>query len=222
MRPIVTVIEGAASRKLLDFAYVRDMLGLTDTDITDAKINDLIDEVSAEIEAWCNRGLIDETVSEQWRLTRATPSLMLSRWPVWSITSITEGTNAALDTGFWEVDYDSGELWRMDGAGFRQNWFGIDLCYGASAFGVVRIVYRAGYVAADDTGTNVPPDLRAVALEMLSNRFFALGRDSYLRGEEIPGIIKYQYGFGSGTQSGSGLSADIERRLSKYRRLVVA
>jgi hypothetical protein len=27
MRPIVTVVEGAASRKLLDFAYVRDMLG---------------------------------------------------------------------------------------------------------------------------------------------------------------------------------------------------
>ena len=222
MRPIVTVIEHSASRKLLDFAYVRDMLTLSQTDISDAKLNDLIDEVSADIEAWCNRGLIDETVSEQWRLTTAASSLWLTRWPVWSITSITEGTNVALDTGYWEVDYDSGELWRMDGADGRQNWFGIDLCYRAGAVGVVRIVYRAGYVAADDTGTNVPPDLRAVALDILSSRFFALGRDNYLRGEEIPGIIKYQYGFGSGTQSGSGFSADIERRLSKYRRISFA
>ena len=56
MRPIVTVIERAASRKLLDFAYVRDMLNLSPTDISDAKLNDLIDEVSADIESWCNRG----------------------------------------------------------------------------------------------------------------------------------------------------------------------
>ena len=222
MRPIVTVIEHSASRKLLDFAYVREMLNLSITDVTDSKLNDLIDEVSADIESWCNRGLIDETVSEQWRLTRSVSSLFLTRWPVWSITSITEGTGTALDTAYWEVDYDSGELYRMDGADGRTNWFGIDLCYRAGAIGVVRIVYRAGYVAADDTGTNVPPDLRAVALDILSSRFFALGRDNYLRGEEIPGIIKYQYGFGAGTQSGSGFSADIERRLSKYRRISFA
>lgn len=222
MKPIVTVVEHAASRKLLDFPYVRDMLNLSATDISDAKLNDLIDEVSADIENWCNRGLIDEVVSEQWRLTRAAPSLWLTRWPVAAITSIAENASDALGTGYWELDYDSGELWRLDGADGRQNWFGIDLRYQSAAIGKLVIVYRAGYVAADDTGTNIPADLRAAALEILSNRFFSLGRDSYLRGEEIPGVIKYQYGFGSGAQSGSGFTPTVERTLSRYRRLYAA
>jgi hypothetical protein len=222
MRPIVTVVEGAASRKLLDFVYVRDMLKLSATDISDAKLNDLIDEVSADIEGACNRGLVEETVSEEWRLTRAERSLWLSRWPVGAVTSITENSNAALDTTFWQVDYDSGQLWRMDGADGRQNWFGIDLRYQSAAIGKVVIIYRAGYVPADDTGTNVPADLRAAALEVLRDRYFALGRDSYLRGEEIPGIIKYQYGFGSGAQTMSGFSTSVERTLARYRRLYAA
>lgn len=211
MRPIVTVTSAAVSRKLIEPSYARDMLGLGVSEVTDAKLDVMLDGVSAFIERWCNRKLIYETVSERWRPNQTLDRIWLTRWPVVSITSITEDDDTALTSAYWEVDYDTGELFRLDGDDARISW---------DAQKVV-IVYKAGYVPADETGASVPDDLRDGALELLKSRWFALERDPYLRSEEVPGLAKYSYGFGSAAQSGSDMPPEAEALLSSYRRAAV-
>lgn len=207
MRPIVTVTSAATSRQLVELSYARDILGLTVSEASDAKLDALIDGASAFVEQWCNRRLIYEAVSELWRPTRAQTSLFLSRYPVMDITSITEDTDDALTAAYWEIDYDTGELWRLDGSDNRITW---------SASKIV-VVYAAGYVPADETGTNIPDDLRDGTLELVKSRWFALERDPYLRSEEVPGVARYAYGFGAAAQSGANMPPEAEALLNPYR-----
>ena len=211
MRSIVTVTSAATSRQLIEVSFARDMLGLSVTEISDAKLFELIDGASAEVEQWCNRRLILETVSEQWRPTRPQGSLWLNRFPVSSITSITEDDDDALTATYWELDYDTGELWRLDGSDNRDTW---------DADKIV-VVYSAGYVPADDTGTNIPFDLRDGTLELIKSRWFGLERDPYERSVEVPGLATIQYGFGSAARTTSGMPPEAERLLTSYRRIAI-
>lgn len=211
-QPIVTITSAATSRQFVELSYARDILGLSVSEISDPKLDALIDGASVFVEKWCNRRLIRETVSEQWRLTREVSSLFLTRSPVASITSITEDDDDPLGAAYWEADYDTGELFRLDGSDNRENW---------SVTSKVVIVYSGGYVPADETATNVPDDLRDGTLELVKSRWFALERDPYLRSEEVPGAIRYSYGFGAGAQRDSGMPPEAEMLLSPYRRIAI-
>lgn len=210
MTPIVTIDTPATSRQLVELSYARLMLGLDTTEAADAVLQALIDSASAAAERWCNRRMIREGVTETWRLPQSQESLWLTRWPVDTITSITED-GVALTSAYWEVDEDTGRLYRLDGSDGRARW---------SAKKTV-IVYTGGYRPDDDTGADLPDDLRDGVLAIVKSGWFARDRDPYLRSEEMPGVARYTYGFGSAASSDSGLPPEAESLLAPYRRFAI-
>lgn len=213
---IITIAEAATSRKLVDLSYARQMLGVDTATMSDQKLENLIDAQSAFVESWCSRKLIRETVTERFRFRQPQETLFLDRTPVEasSVSSIIENA-VALTTDQWELDYESGQLWRLSSE-CRLPWGGYGPCPRAM---VVEVSYAGGYIPADDTGSDVPADLRDGVLELIKAARFGLGRDPYLRSEEVPGVQIYGYGFGAAAQSSSGIAPEAEALLTKYRRL---
>lgn len=207
--PIVTVTAAAASRRLVDLSYARLMMGLDAS--ADPVLDNLLDSASAAAERWCNRKLIRESVSEIWRLPQPRESLPLTRWPIVSIASVTEGTGDALDSAYYEADLEDGQLYRLDGSDCRSRWCATK----------VTVAYTGGYLAEDETGSDVPDDLRDGVMAIVRAAWFAQGRDPYLRSEEVPGVARFAYGFGAAAQSESGLPPEAESLLAPYRMLVV-
>lgn len=217
MTPVVEVLAQAVSRRFVEPSYVRLHLGLTVSDITDTKLDDMIEEACAFVESWCDRSgeMFAERVSERQWLFSAARSLYLTRRPVVTIESITEGTSA-LTAADWAIDYDAGRLDRLDGSSGLSTW-GYPTIAGTGGL-LVTTVYRAGYYADDDTGGNVPADLRAGTLELVRDRWNAAQRDSYVRSEEVPGAYSVSYGFGTVSTTGSAMPPSAEMYLNKYRK----
>lgn len=218
MSSIVTVQQGATSRRFIEPSYVRMMLGLDVSDITDARLDALIEGACAFVENWCNRRgeMFYEVVSETFRLNQPASNLYLSRSPVVSVTSVSDG-DTALATTDWEIDYDTGRLARLDGANGLQKWGGLVSAIPFRA----TVMYGAGYFADDDTGGNVPADLRDGTLALIRSNWFSLDRDPFTRSEEVPGVATISYGFGAAAQN-NGMPPDAEALLAPYRRLALA
>lgn len=207
--PIVTVTVAAASRRLVDLSYARLMLGLDAS--ADTRLLALIDSASRSVENYCNRKLIRETVSEQWRLRQAMPSLQLTRYPVASIVSVTEDTDPALTSDYYEADEETGQLFRLDGSDNRLSWCARK----------ITVAYSGGYVPEDDTGSDVPEDLRDGTLAIVKSGWFAKQRDPYERSVDIPGLATISYGFGSAMRTDSGFPPEAEALLAPYRRWAI-
>src|SRR5579862_1762171 len=109
MDSILTVITPADSYDLTTLATIKAELEITDTN-SDVQLGIFIDQASGECATYCKRVFGKETVSEQFRLGQGsrlhrrsrTEELILARYPIVSITSITEedGTVLVQDTDF--------------------------------------------------------------------------------------------------------------------------
>lgn len=214
----VTVLEQAVSRRFVEPSYVRLMLDLTEAQMSNTKLETMIDDICAYIERYCNRPkeMFAERVSETFRPRNAAEALYPSRWPLLSVESITEN-GVALDSGAYEIsygdDHEAARIFRLDSGGGRLQW-GWPMV-GAS-YSVV-VVYRAGYYADDDTGGNVPHDLRMAALKLIDRTRLSLGRDLSVRSEEVPDVVRISYGSPTGGDV-AALPDTPEGLLLPYRR----
>lgn len=221
----VTVLERAVSRRFVEPSYVRMMLDITDSSMSNTKLETMIDDICAYIESYCDRRneMFAERVSETFRPQNISDALYPSRYPLISVESITENTTG-LDTGYYEIsygdDHEPARIFRLDGAGNKVRWGwpvpGISGFYGPSY--LVTVVYRAGYYADDDTGGNVPHDLRLATLKAFDRMRLTLGRDLSVRSEEVPGVFRATYGSATGDTGSSVASDSPEGLLLPYRR----
>ena len=109
---------------------------------------------------------------------------------------------AAVDVSFWDVYPEEGTLYRLDGTTVAA-WLGTTLL----------VDYTAGY-------DPIPADVQSAALEWLTARWFAVGRDPALRSETIPDLIGQVYAGDAGAGTSGGASAGRPRPAGALQALV--
>lgn len=194
---MLTVLSPAASRDLTTLAVVR-----TEVDAGDADLIRYITQASAVIAAACDRVFGAETVTETLRGRCPADDLVLTRFPVTAIASVTEN-GTALDPTDYECDLSAGTLIRLR-SGRPCPW----------PSGSVVVEYTAGY----DLPTGTPEPLARAT--MLLVRAYAAEEpgNPRLRREEIDGIGAMEYF----RATDSGLPIEVEALIVPFRRIPVA
>jgi hypothetical protein len=166
---MLTVLNEAASYDLVSLSDAKAALDITGSD-QDAKIAGWIEQASAAISTHCNRVFAAEKIEETFRPNHGCIGLVLARYPIVTITSITEG-----DEAFYEADFKSGCVNRL----YRDR-------YAAWSNDKITVVYEAGF---DD----IPADVQRAVIVFIQHIKSAEGRDPYLRSEAVTDIQSLSY-----------------------------
>src|SRR6266704_583649 len=192
MYSILTVTTTATSYDLTTLANVKAELDVTNG-ASDTILRRYISGASQASMQYCNRIFAVETVSEQFlsgharRLTRnGVMPLQLTRWPLITVTSVTEDGDLLVENTDYLVDKTNGQLTRLDSSGFPRTWPTLSII----------VVYSAGY-------STTPADLEDAIIRMVTKRWSAKGRDATLKQESIPGVIEQQFWIATGTEAGN-------------------
>lgn len=197
---MLTVIGESENQDLATLAAVKAALGIADIS-EDRTLPSLISQASAAISMFCNRIFIEETVEETFRLDGRTPSLVLSRYPVTEIVSITEA-GIAVEASGYEVDMTAGVISRL--------WSDRTACW---ATGKTVVQYSAGFPIAD-----VPRDLVQALVQMVAQYRSQAGRDPLVKSMSIPGIADREYFI----PTADGMPGPVEVLISAHRKMAGA
>lgn len=211
MRVISTVVTVAGNYDLTTLDIVKDELSITDG-LSDLTLKRYLSWASAALAQEVNRVFPVETMKDEiWPDRPMSPVrasfdvLQLSRWPLVSVASITEGgTLLANDGTDYRFSPAIGQVYRLDGNGNIRCWSHCPLV----------VTFNAGY-------NPIPGDLADAATRMTRNRFRAKGRDSALMSENIPGVRDSRWWIATGNEAGN-VPPDIADLISSYRVPVVA
>ena len=208
---IVTVTTPATTYDLASLSDIRDELDITNG-AQNTRLQRYLTSASAAISQYCNRVFPAETMTEQFwaqrdrwpRLVKGgVPCLQLSRWPIQSVTSVTENGTALVQGTDFTIDATNGQLVRLDINGYPRPW---------PIYPIV-VVYVGGF-------QTIPADVADAAVRMVKARYLARDRDPMLRAENIEGVYSAQYWIAAGSQSGN-VPPDIADILDNYRVPVV-
>lgn len=202
---MLTIITPAESQRLTTLAAIKNELGLT-TGADDAFLLTLIDQASGAVRRWCNRVFATETIRETFRLSTATDSLLLSRWPVGALLSIVQA-GSTLATSDYEAENGAGLLYRLTASDIRCPW----------PPGKIVVEYEAGYVLPGQPGRTLPDDVERATTLLVKAGWFSRARDPLVRAETVDGIGSTTYWVG-GFSEGTSLPLDVEGMLSAYRQ----
>jgi hypothetical protein len=211
---ISRVIVPAGSLALITLDQAKAALGIDPADTSqDAALTHQIDAVSTAIDNWCGRTFVRQTYRDQLRfvcnwLGPGEP-LVTRQWPIPVdvdgepiLTATEDGT--ILDQAMWEANIDSGELYRLDGSNMAASWTG----------STVILDYDGGY-------DEIPADVQSAALEWLTGRWAAQGRDPALRSESIPDVITQVWSSDAVSTTTSSMPSLVRDWLTPYQRWFV-
>lgn len=201
MNSIVTVTVAASDFNLTTVAKVKDRLGITVATF-DTKIGLMIAEASAFCAHYCDRVFARETVSEAFRLADDVDALILSRYPVVSITSTTVN-GEVLAAEYYELDKEKGLLYRLSGSS--------RICWPDARLST--ILYVAGYTLP----TDVPKDLEEACIELVKSAYSASTRDPMAKRIEIPDVETIDYWVGGIGEKSFGLPPKVKTTLDLFR-----
>jgi uncharacterized phiE125 gp8 family phage protein len=205
MQSILTVTTAATSYDLTTLTNVKAELNVT-VGTSDTVLSRYISGASHAAMEYTNRVFQVETLSEQFLqnrrdrfvLSNISP-LQLSRWPLITVTSVTEdGTVLVVGTDYL-VDPVFGQLTRLDTSGFPRTWPSVG----------ITVAYTAGY-------STIPFDVEDAVIRMVTTRYSAKGRDPNLKQSSIPGVLEQSWWIATGTESGN-MAPAITDILDNYR-----
>lgn len=191
---MLTVIVPADSCDLTTLAAVKAELGISDHE-SDQNLSTWIAQASSAIIGYLNRTLGRETVRETFRLADRGSVLLLSRYPVAAIHSVTENDVTLSATDYELYNPNTGLLARFtDDA--PSTW----------PQGKIAVEYTAGF----DLPADAPADIERACILMVKQYWHGAGRDPFVRTRDVPGVMSTTYG----TEG----SAEIEDLLMPYRK----
>ena len=197
---MLSVLVPATSSRLTSLDAVKRELSISGTS-DDARLLAYIDQASAVIADYLGRPLGRETVAETLRLSAASETIMLSRWPVVSVTSVVEDgvTLAATD---YEIDRSFAHRLFDDE---RARWPAVK----------VILTYVAGY----DLPDGVAPAIERAATQLVVAMNASRGRDPSLRSESVEGVGAQSW---LDPRNGGGPLPDgVVALLNPYREVIV-
>ncbi|QDM14588.1 head-tail connector protein [Tardiphaga sp. vice278] len=175
---VLTIVTPDGNQNLVTLETVKAALGIAGS-ADDASLTFLIGQASSMIATHCGRVFIKEVVNETFRPTSPgfKAALMLSRYPVFAIASVTERGLTLAASGY-AFDQASGVLERIygDRAG----------CWS----GACVVAYTGGY---GPDGIPVPADLQGAAIALVDHLRRRAGSNPMVRSSEIAGIGSNTY-----------------------------
>lgn len=201
---MIEIIAAATNRKLTTLAAVKADLGLTGAE-EDARLDALIEQYSAAMVGWCGRPFALETLRETAFSRTATDGLMLSRWPIVSIASITvDGTAVAAEA--YTVDSTGGLVYQRQ-SGHCGFWW---------PRGETVATYSAGYVLPGEDERTLPHDVERAAIMLVKAAFLASDRDPLVRSDSVDGVGTTTWFPTLGT-AGDAMPLEVQGLLAPYR-----
>ncbi len=209
---VTTPAASAAARRLTSAAKVRALIGSSPSD--DAKIETLIDGISAECASACNIArpanmaspatFGQEVVKATWLASPERRSAMLILpWRV----AITPGQ--VVENG---VNLTSNVDYRLVGGGMLQRMSAGAPIYWSSA--AIVVPYTAGWVLPD----GVPPELERQVIDQVKMAYYAADSDPAIRSESVPDTYQASYAVAGGDSIGkSGLLTALEGALAPFK-----
>ena len=204
---ISTVQTAAASKDLVALATVKSALQIQGSD-ENAYLKLLIASTSAAVMRYCNRVFVAETVLDEFwpdrdpypfQLPGGLKELQLSRWPVISLTSVTENSLALVAGTDFRTDGDVGHLIRLGGNAYPVPW---------SPWPIAAI-HNSGFAT-------IPADVQEAVIRMIKARRLGRTRDPYERQRNIPGVIEQSWWIATGDEAGN-MPPDVADILDNYR-----
>jgi hypothetical protein len=221
---IVTVTKAATAfdLTLLDTAKA-DLRIEGDDEARDKYLSRVIRQVTASVQQFCNRVFALQSYEEVIRperdrrpylLPNGSNPLGLSKKPLIAVTAVTENGVALVAGTDYEVDFEAGFLYRLDGAGNPCLWPSLKIV----------VDYDAGYVLPatdrDVAAVTLPADLEDAAIRLVKARFLAQTRDPYLKADEVAGIGRQEFWIAQGDDG--NMPPDVTDILENYRTMVIA
>lgn len=204
------------------FKAAANLTSTTDDDFIDTLIVSISDQVNTILGVatatdgtrTIGRETLVETIrSDQYRrygarccLHHGHVALILSRYPIVSVTSITED-DVAVDAADYEIDGASGMIKRLDSDALR-SWYAAKIV----------VTYVAGWLLPNDTGRNLPYDLEDAVISMIKASRFGRDRDPAIKSESMLQRT-YEYELFAGTTAGGPVPADAMATLNRYRNI---
>jgi len=186
MKSILTVNSYAQTQDLTVLATVKQELGITGT-AEDAQLAIWIRQSSSMIANYCNRTFGLEVLNETFRLETTAENLLLSRFPLTTISSITEN-DIVLTAADYEADSVIGLLYRLSDD--------TRICWPA---GKIVVAYSAGYALLD----GLPHDIERACLSLIKQMRAQTTRDPMAKRIEIPDVMTTDYWVGRIGENGA-------------------
>lgn len=199
MNSILTVTSAASSYDLTTLANVKSELN--NPSVGDDVLRRYITSASIAAAHYCNRVFAVETVSERFLAGHhycKNGPLQLRRFPLITVSSVTEDDELLVVEDDYVVDSSNGQLTRMS-SDFTSRWSGLE----------TTAVYSSGYATT-------PADLEDAVIRMVTQRYTSKGRDATVKQESIPGVIEKTYWVATGAEAGN-ITPDVQDILEKYR-----
>lgn len=185
---------------LVTLAEVKSFIGISGSE-NDTLLAELIDYYTAVIETYTQRSWTKETQTEY--IDGGNRDLIIGVRPITSITSITDTDNSeAVDSDDYDFDPEAGLVFLVDNATTTGRAF--------IRWGSGRRRWKVIYLGGIDGAGN---DIKLAANKVIAGAFNR--RDSGLKSEKIG---DYSYTL---MDTESGLPADVEMVLSKYKEIVI-
>lgn len=208
LKVITTVVKAATSYDLTTLPVVKDELSIKDGS-KDTILKRYITSASAAASNYCNRKFQAETVSDQffpdqdnrWRspTVGGVDRLQLTRWPIIDVVSVAENGTPLVEAVDFQVDYENGQLVRLDANLLPRKWHIFPLV----------VQYDGGY-------ETIPDDLADAVIRMVSKRYAARGRDPSLKERDIPGVATESFWIATGDDA-ANMTPDVADILDNYR-----
>jgi hypothetical protein len=188
---MITETHDEGESKLISRAELQAVLSSLSDEVADR----LIDEASAMIGQYAGRVLHAQDVTEVLRNV-CTDRLVLARWPVTAIASVTEGTTLVEAADY---EFDGTLVYRLSND--------------------VRVAWRVAKLTVRYTGgyTPIPADLKRACLDLCVNLNAMEGRDASVRSQSIPDVESISY---RDLANGGGLMPDhVAKLIDPYREI---
>lgn len=206
MRSITTITTPPERIALTTVERVKAELNIT-TDANDALLAAKILEASSDIESKLSRSLARAGVTQRfWGDPGMVEFFSLDRYPVAEVASVT--VDDVLVDGEVLLDSGAGLIYRLDTSGHP--------CAFTWCKSVI-VVYTGGYELPGAENPDLPADLQAACVELMTQYWTARGRDPSIRAEDVPGLGSTTYWVGAVGASGE-LPPTVMSKIMPHRR----
>lgn len=210
---ILVVTTAATVTRFAQLSTLKAELGITTGDM-DESLALQLDQASNAVEAYLGRTLGTETVTETFRGWKDLPGgeeLMLGRYPLQSVTSVTVD-GVALDAAYYLIDQGKGALYRIDADDALTPW---------DAASKIAVVYTAGYALPGEASRTLPAAIERACLDVAKAGYFSTQRDPALKEMEVPGVLRESYWVGATGSEVAGIPGSVASGLEPFRRIVI-
>ena len=210
---MLVVSSAADNTALTTLEEVKAQLSITATD-EDTYLESAITRATAAVCTYLNvptatdgtRTLGRETLVETLRLKTYEPFIVLGRYPISSIASITED-GTTVDASEYEIR-GAGIVARLTDDDSTKCWLPVKIV----------VTYTAGWLLPDDDSRNLPQDIEDAAIALIKAARFNRTRDPLLRSENILESL-YSYTLFSPSDKDGVMPADVAALLAPYRNV---